>query len=224
MQPRDSAAPPPNSESRVRTGAALGCSSAPARTGGAPQGTGPGCLGKAPPGRPARGLRVPVPLVPARPARRAPAPQAAPLPAGGFLTRRCPGPAGPYLLEGRERTAERPGHAAGPGQHRGGGGGAEGGRTPDIRPGSDRKRGGPRYPPRGEGCSERTTGGRAWGGRGAAPRGPSLGSRVYGRQPRAAARSRSPLRCLAAWAAPPGGASDPPETRPPSRASPRGRL
>lgn len=69
-----------------------------------------------------------------------------------------PGPAGPYLLEGRERAAERPRHAAGPGQHRGGGG-AEGGRTPDIGPGNNRKRGGPRHPPRGEGCSERTTGG-----------------------------------------------------------------
>lgn len=85
------------------------------------------------PARPARGLRVPVPLVPGRAARCTPALHAACPPAGPLLTRRSPSAVRPYLLEGGERAAERPGHATRPGQHRGGGGG-EGGRTPDMGP------------------------------------------------------------------------------------------
>lgn len=114
-------------------------------------------------GHPARGLRVPVPLVPGLAGAPRPCPQAPRLPPGGFLTRPDQGPAEPYLLKGGERAAECPGHATRPGQHRGSGGdgGAEGGRTPDIGPGNNRKWGGPRHPPRGEGCSERTTG--RWG-------------------------------------------------------------
>lgn len=78
------------------------------------------------------------PWCPAWPARSVPALQPARPPTAGFGTHRSPGPARQYLLEGRKRAAERPGHAAGPGQHRGGSG-MEGGRTPDIGPGNNRK-------------------------------------------------------------------------------------
>lgn len=130
------------------------------------QGMVPGCRGKARNrgkgfarqlsattalGRPARGgLRVPVSLLLGLATASRSCPQAARLPAGRFLTLRDPGPPGPYLMESEERTAERPGHAAGPGQHCDGGGSgsaAEGGRTPDVGPGNNRKRGGIPHPP-----------------------------------------------------------------------------
>lgn len=90
------------------------------------------------------------PWCPAWPARHAPCrPHPTPVcPPATFSPAGGPGPVGPYLLEGGQRAAERPGRAAGPGQHHGGG--AEGGRTPDIGPGSNRKRGGPRHPLLGE--------------------------------------------------------------------------
>lgn len=78
------------------------------------------------------------PWCPAWPAPSAPALQPARPPAAWLGSHRSPGPARQYLLESRKRTAERPGHAARPGQHRGGGG-MEGGRPPDIGPGSSRK-------------------------------------------------------------------------------------
>lgn len=78
------------------------------------------------------------PWCPVWPAPSAPALQPARPPAAWLGSHRSPGPARQYLLESRKRAAERPGHAARPGQHRGGGG-MEGGRPPDIGPGSSRK-------------------------------------------------------------------------------------